>query len=159
MIIAEHSRMDPSRDAQCFDIGAEAAQKVVSQTGGLRFVKQETLVQVVKGFFGDPDHPRPNAALTSSQFIREAPPREARSRLPSRSFLTSSGTGMASKCSCISCQMVSMMRTFCPMVMVLTSEIVIKLICSMLLFRGQVARKNYPRLEGGVWEGAFGERQ
>lgn len=126
MIISVNSRMDSGRDPQRFNIGAKTAQKIVSQTRRLRFVKEKTLVQVVKRLFGDSDHPRPNADLTVSQFGREDSPRAARARRSSRSFLTSSGTGMDSNCSCMSCHRVSMMRNFCPTGIAFTSEIVIK---------------------------------
>jgi len=124
VVIAINNGMYSCCDPQRLDIGAQATDKVVSESGKLRFVEKKALIQIVKGILGDPDHPRPSADLTSSQSKMAASPRATRARRSSSRFLTSSGTGIASKWSCKSCQSVSMMMNFCPTGMALTSAAV-----------------------------------
>jgi hypothetical protein len=43
-----------SRDSQTFDIGPKAGSEIITQPSGLSFVKQDSIVQILKGIIGYP---------------------------------------------------------------------------------------------------------
>src|SRR5437899_1867901 len=114
MIVAINNPVDARGDFPSFDVGSEASRKIITESRLLRFVKQKSLVQILKGVLGNPyfGHCLPIDPLTDSQSRScAAPSRTLARRRSKRSFCSSESPNRSNR-SRKSSQMASMIWIF-----------------------------------------------
>lgn len=82
MVVPVNDAMNARSDAQPLNIGAQTTRKIVSQAALLNLVKQESVVEVMKGIIGNlnSDHALPIVDLAASQSRSLAAPASTRER-------------------------------------------------------------------------------
>src|ERR1035438_8966492 len=128
MVIMVNRAVDACGHFQSFNVGLQAGREVVTEPCLLRFVEQESVVEVLECVLGNPhpDHGRPMVPFTDSQSRSCAEPLRTLARRRSRSAFCSCEISIRSKRSRKSSQMASMIWIFRSIGSALTSSTVME---------------------------------